>query len=600
MTKSVAAKPIEYRDLIKEVYIDPIRTVVVIDDEFPSLDGLIAKELNEDGAWNGKENDARTVKEILQYCRQKDKPWLVDVHDGNNIPFKKDEIIAPYLIHSDLMILDFHLADDGGKAIKILKKLAENNHFNMVIVYTHGDSQAGGDIEKVVRDIALGLTYSDESLHFSAEKETDIRSQITDWEDENGDGEILSRLSSEITEQSYLKYRSNQENGCKYLLGEPEGQRILELFKNRPKSLKLKPIEIIQWLLWKKEKEIDAKLSKNDDLGQVTIAPPGIDINWIRTDRLFVTVVNKRHQPNELPEKLLDALNEWCPQPHRLLMSQMRFLMDDRGVVAESEVLGNRYIQVGWLKELLESKSQSQNQVINNTITRNWEALGDILRKDINDFSGRLISYLTSQNTADVIKKHSKIKVEAESKEIAKHINCYNSTKPIDGFHLTTGHILELDSGNPEKEYWICLSPACDLVPGQKTSGLFGRVKDSMPFTAVELTKIGDQKAIEEAKRNIFLFLEIDKEIYTFTFHRNGDLNANAVWEQMIAAKLGTFDPKARELQIWRPSQHPKNKSITMKKHTVRVVAQLQYEYALNLLQRFGATMSRVGLDFSN
>ena len=43
MTKSVAAKPIEYRDLIKEVYIDPIRTVVVIDDEFPSLDGLIAK-----------------------------------------------------------------------------------------------------------------------------------------------------------------------------------------------------------------------------------------------------------------------------------------------------------------------------------------------------------------------------------------------------------------------------------------------------------------------------------------------------------------------------------------------------------------------------
>jgi hypothetical protein len=334
----------------------------------------------------------------------------------------------------------------------------------------------------------------------------------------------------------------------------------------------------------------------------VSTASPEANINWIRTDCLFVTVVNKHHKPHTLPDKLLEALNEWCPEPHRLLMSQMRFLMDDRGVIAESEILENHYIQAGWLKELLDSKDQShiQNQVITDTVSKHWEALGDVLRKDIGMFAGKLALHLNTQDTADVLAKHCKIKINPELKNITKHINCYNSTKLVNGYHLTTGHILELDNGNPEKEYWICLSPACDLVPGQKTSGLFGRVKDSMPFTAVELTKIGDQKAIEEAKRNIFLFLEIDKEIYTFTFHRNGDLNANAVWEQMIAAKLGTFDPTFRELQIWRPSQHPKNKSITMKKHTVRVVAQLQYEYALNLLQRFGATMSRVGLDFSN
>lgn len=594
MNKPSAQTSKEYRDLIKEVYIDPIRTVVVIDDEFPSLDGLIAKELNDDGAWNGKPDDAKTVKEILQFCRQKKKPWLVDVHDGKKIPFKNDEIIAPYLIHSDLMILDFHLADEGEKAIKILKKLAGNNHFNMVIVYTHGD-QAGGDIEAVVRDIALGLTYHDADLHLSDEAAEKIRSQLTMWEEE--DEEIFNRLSSEITEQTYLSYRSQPENSCKELLSQLEGLKIIDLFKKRPKNIKLKPFEILQWLLCEKEKAIQARLS-NVDLGHVSTTPPGTNINWIRTDSLFVTVVNKRYQPKELPEKLLDALNEWCPQPHRLLMSQMRFLMDDRGVIAESEVLGNRYIQVGWLKELLETTSQSQNQVISNTITRNWEALGDILRKDINDFSGRLVSHLTSQNTADVIKKHSKIKMEAESKEITKHINCYNSTKPIDGFHLTTGHILELDSGNPEKEYWICLSPACDLVPGQKTSGLVGRVKGSMPFTAVQLTKIGEQKAIEDVTHNIYLFLKINNEICTFTFHPSGQLHANPVWEQLIAEKEGKFEAEGKELQIWRPGNYSR-KRVTMKKYPARVVTQLQYEYALNLLQRFGATMSRVGLDFS-
>ncbi len=613
MAKSEIAKLVEYRDLIREVYIDPIRTVVVIDDEFPSLDGMIAKELNEDGAWKGKPADVETVKEILQFCRHREKPWLVDVHDGNNIPFKGDEIIAQYLIHSDLMILDFNLKDTGEKAIKILRELAGNKHFNMVIVYTNGD------IEAVFRDITLGLTYADENLILSSEEEA-IEAQIRKWEDEDGD--IFDKLNGEITEQVYLNYRATKENGCKHLLGQPEGKNIVDLYKKRPTGITLKPIEIIKWLLSKKENNIKDKLS-SEYLSYVSTASPEANIKWIRTVCLFVTVVNKHHQPHTLPDKLLEALNEWCPEPHRLLMSQMRFLMDDRGVIAESEILENHYIQAGWLKELLDSKDQShiQNQVITDTVSNHWEALGDVLRKDIGIFAGKLALYLNTQDTADVLEKHCKIKInpehlnpqdatdipekqsktkiDPELKNITKHINCYNSTKPVNGYHLTTGLILELDNGKPEKEYWICLSPACDLVPGQKTSGLFGRVKDSMPFTAVELTKIGEQKAIEEANRNIFLFLEIDKEVYTFTFHRNGDLNANVVWEQMIAAKLGTYDPKARELQICRASQHPKNKRITMKKHTVRVVAQLQYEYALNLLQRFGATMSRVGLDFS-
>lgn len=597
MNNSVVTTPIEYRDLIKEVYIDPIRTVVVIDDEFPSLDGLIAKELKEVGAWSGKEDDVKTVKEILRFCRQKEKPWLVDVHDGNNIPFKNDEIIAPYLIHSDLMILDFHLKDTGEKAIKILKKLAMNNHFNMVIVYTNGDSQTGGDIETVIRDIILGITYYDESLHFPTAKEADIRSQLAIWEDE--DEEILSRLSSEITDQSYLNYRVNQQNGCNYLLEQTEIQNIQELLKSFAKNTTLELNDIVGWLLWEKQKAIQTKLS-DVDLGHVSTALPGSDVNWIRTDRLFVTVVNKQHQPNELPEKLLDALNEWCPEPHRLLMSQMRFLMDDRGVIAKSEVLSNRHIQVGWLQKLLESKSQSQNQVINNTITGHWEALGDQLRKDIKNFADRLVCQLTSQNKAEVIKKHSKINMKTESENIAKHMNCYNSTKPVDGFHLTTGHILELDGSDSEKEYWICLSPACDLVPGQKekASGLIGRVKGSMPFTAVQLEKTTIKSAIKNVNHNIFLFLDIDNEIGAYTFHPEGNLKRNPVWEQLIAEKSGEFESEGKELQIWRPGGYSED-CIIMKKHTARVAAQLQYEYALNLLQRFGAIMTRVGLDFS-
>lgn len=594
---AVADHASEYRELIEEVYIRPIRTVVVIDDEFPSLDGMIAKELNEKGAWDGTPDNAAKVQEILHFCRH--KHWLVDVHDGNNIPFKDDEIIAPHLIHSDLMILDFNLKDTGEKAIKILRKLASNNHFNMVIVYT------SDGIEAVTRDIALGLTCADENQSLSSEDIKTIENQLGDWEAE--DENILDKLNSEITEQVYLNYRTQKENGCKKLLGQPEGLKIVGLFKNKPKSIKLQPIQIIKWLLLKKEINLKSKLSPNK-LGHVSTVSPETTIKWIRTDCLFVTVVNKHHQPDTLPDKLLDALHEWCPKPHRLLMSQMRFLMDDRGVIAESEILENNYLQAGWLMELLETKAYTQKQVINNTVSKHWEALGDVLRKDISEFADKLTLHLKSRDTTEVIDKHCKIKVNLEStktkddpelKKIKKHINCYNNTKPVDGYHLTTGHILELDNGKPEKEYWICLSPACDLVPEQKTAGLYRRVEGSMPFVAVELTEIGEQKAIEEANLNIFVFLEIDKKICTFTIHRSGYLHSNLVWEQMIAVNNGVFDIESKELQIFRPSKNPNDEHITMEKHTVRIVAQLQYEYALNLLQRFGATMSRVGLDFS-
>jgi hypothetical protein len=148
------------------------------------------------------------------------------------------------------------------------------------------------------------------------------------------------------------------------------------------------------------------------------------------------------------------------------------------------------------------------------------------------------------------------------------------------------------------KEYWICLSPACDLVPGQKERGLMGRLKDSMPFTAVQLEQTTIKNAIKNVNHNIFLFLEIDNEICAFTFHPEGNLKTNPAWEQMIAEKKGIFEIEGKELQIWRPGGNSQE-GITMEKHTARVVAQLQYEYALNLLQRLGAIMTRVGLNFS-
>ena len=597
MSENAAEAEIAYSDLVKEVYIDPIRTVIVIDDEFPSLDGMIAKELGDEQPWAGDEANVRNVKEILNFCRSKEKPWLVDVHDGKKVAVNQDANIASYLHHSDLVILDYHLDGDEGsgeKAIKILRELAENDHFNMVVVYTKAYGEPGGDVDRVVREISLGLSSPDNSFELPDKTVQALKDGIEKWEIE--DEEIYTKLKSEVTEQTYLAVRSAGSD-CQKALRLPECKAIQELYKARPRAVKVNLKDLLQWLLNEKEKEIKDQLSPVP-LGNVTLSAPGGKINWIRTDLLFLSVVSKSKQPREIPDKLLQALNEWCPRPHRLLMAKMRSLIDERGVVAEAEVMGNDFIQTGWLLDLLDTHDLDKMGAISKTINRHWEALGGAMTTDIAAFGERLIKYIAAQDREQIIKVHSPLKLANEANNISKHLNCYVSTKPIEGFHLTTGHILELVTQEGKKEYGVCLTPACDMVLGQKTSGWFGRLDGYTPFIMVSLSEINYKTALTKINQNIFLFLNISGEILTFAFNPNGDVKSNPNWEQMFAKNKGVLTGVNKELVVGRLCSEPQNLKIESIK--AKIVAQLRYEYALNLLQRLGVSLTRIGLDFRN
>lgn len=594
MLDAGAAVAVDYSELIKEVYIDPIRTVIVIDDEFPSLDGLIARELGEEEPWNGEKKDVEKVRHILDFCRKKEKPWLVDVHDGKKVDTDQDEHIAPYLHHSDLVILDFHLNGNNGtgeKAIKILRKLASNDHFNLVVVYTNEP-----DIDSVVRQIALGLSTPDPSLKLTEQEEENLKAELGKWEIEKED--ILKDLQSIVSEQMYLSIPTPKGPNCRSTGEIPELCSIMEMYQKRPSAAKIKYDHLVKWLLGKKEKEVIGQLSTTL-LGTVSVSKLGEAVNWIRTDRLFVSVVSKSHQPNEIPDKLLCALNEWCPRPHRLLMAKMRSLIDERGVAAEADVLSNHYIQAGWLLELLDSSEQDTLGAISNTINRHWEAMGDALTADIGEFGKKLITYLSSQDPSEIIKLHSPVKDPvADANNITKALNCYVSTKTSEGSHLTTGHVLEIMNANGKLEYWVCLSPACDLVPGQKTSGWFGRLGNYLPFSVVFLSEVNEKTALAAADQNIYLFLEIEGTIRTFTFNPNGELKSNPSWEQMFALNKGSFVGEERKVNIARLTGDAEN--LALHSSEAKVVCQLRYEYALNLLQRLGVSLSRIGLDFRN
>lgn len=592
MSDSVAAISIEYRDLIKEVYIDPIRTVVVIDDEFPSLDGLIAEKWYDEKEKDVTKENAEKVRNILAACRRRDRRWLVDVHDGNKIPTDDDQCIASHLHQSDLMILDYHLNGNDGsgdKAIAILRELGANDHFNMVIVYTKGYEDAAGDIDRVIREIALGLTSSNSDLELSPRSLTEVTKYLEEWEDEE-EG-ITDKLKSTIDENAYFIVNHQLKVDWKKIKKTPEFQEAVSLFEsNTNKPLKLKDSLFLRWLIHEQQKKLDGRLS-SINLGHVGFRYSENGINWIRTSRLFITVIHKeQNNPDSLPDKLVEALNHWRPEPHRLLMAKMRAALDARGALAEEEVLDNPYLQAAWFQELLIEDASQRRLNINKTIERHWEGLGGSVQAEVAGFASKMTGYLCGIEPVEAYKIHCPYGFNSDRTEILAAANCYHCTKSIEGNHLTTGHVLKIDT-----QFWLCLSPACDLEPGQEKKGWLKNLRPNMPFKAVQLHNADIKNALKNVNYGNHLFLQIDSTIKAFSFLPGDSAVSYPRWEQMFASRQGLFDEE-KNISLRRVVSE--QEQLVVFETSAQIVAHLRYEYALNLLQRLGVSLSRVGLDF--
>lgn len=589
MNNSVAATSIEYRDLIKEVYIDPIRTVVVIDDEFPTLDGLIAEKWYGEKERGGTEENAEKVRNILNTCRHEDRRWLVDIHDGRKI--SPDD--ASHLHQSDLMILDYHLEGNNGngdKAIDILRELAANDHFNMVIVYTKGYGNDAGDINRVIKEIALGLTSNNVDLVLNHQSLNKVTEYLEEWENEE-EG-ITNKLKATIDENAYLAVNHQLKIDWKINKKKPEFQEAVALFeKNTNKPANLKDSLFLRWLIHEQQKKLEKKLSSNN-LGHVGFCYSENGINWIRTSRLFITVIHKEHDnPNSLPAKLVDALNHWQPEPHRLLMAKMRAALDTRSALAEDEVLNNSSLQTAWFEELLIEDSLQRRLNVNKTIARHWEGLGGSIQVQVTDFASKVTKYLCDLNPDEAYKLHCPDSSNSDRIQILAAANCYHCTKTIEGNHLTTGHVLKIGT-----EFWLCLSPACDLEPGQE-KGWLKNLKPNMPFKAVRLY---EEDKLENALYSVtygnHLFLKIDSKIKAFSFLPSDSAFSNPRWEQMFVINQGVFANDDKNISIRRVGAD--QEQLIVLETSAQVVAHLRYEYALNLLQRLAVSLSRVGLSF--
>ena len=368
----------------------------------------------------------------------------------------------------------------------------------------------------------------------------------------------------------------------------PECAGLLAQWDKRPKAVTLTKANLLKWLFWNRQESLLEQMA-DKETGPVGIRMTN-EMSWLKTDRLFLTIVSKSEPPAVFEDKLSRALVDSFPTPHRLLVAKMRAAIDEHGTRAENAIIANRAVQTAWLDDFLADNPTDEDSTVLVAINRHWEAFGDNLKGELNKFSGRLRAEFLTDDKAQIFIKSGLSQADLSKDETLADYNRFISTKPFDRSHLTTGHVFHSED---KHEFWICLSPACDMVPGQKALGWIGRLGKATPFNAFRLWDVKSALAAKNARTNHYLFFRLDDKVRAFSIYKEGNTGTNPEWEVMFASNAGVFDEHGKLTVTKMVSMEP---DLTVQSSVVTVFAQLRAEYALNLLQRVGAFLFRPGL----
>ncbi|WP_299310145.1 response regulator receiver domain [uncultured Croceicoccus sp.] len=149
-----------YKDLVAEAFLSPIRSVLIVDDDYPTLHEILLSDSERkrqygDKDWNRSSHSRARVRRVIEQFRGPGAPYMLDIHDGRSPSEETDEKKVGTLQQTDLLILDYILDkakdDDGTASLRIAREALDNKHFNLILVHTKED------LDDVFTEFALGL-----------------------------------------------------------------------------------------------------------------------------------------------------------------------------------------------------------------------------------------------------------------------------------------------------------------------------------------------------------------------------------------------------------------------------------------------------------
>ena len=581
-----------YENLISEAFIDPIRSVLIVDDDYPTLNEILA-EGKEEQEYRDKgkrwRQDKTSVRDIVQQFRDPKAPLLLDIHDGTVPDENKDAERVDELQQTDLLILDYQLepgVEHGDHALRIARRALSNEHFNLILVHTKEelgpvffefltglyepiflaerdkDSDAVVDAFEAEYGDALGKSLSPKHLAIALHRPKEWTGKLCGNDPEwNGPRIVLEQAAKDVADFTKNKWRT----AVIRVFAEMEAQR--------PPYDCDRPIKVLDW---------------HDE-----------EAMYVRTDRGFMAFKWKKEEP---PVPLLDtvkfALNSWSPRPSRLLLTKLRAVMDKRGIEVQDDALGRPHIGAIWYRDLLGTRDALISAAVDRTVRNHAEQLLDQILPDVREFAHRMIALENSNAAAEVVRKRFGVNLSAREEEgraVMAH-NAFVGSKPVTGDHLELGHILAING-----QKWLCVTPACDLVPGQAGGGnrpdKGGNLKR---FTALRLHEMDEVNLLETATRGGRIFvnlIENDGNATARAFQTASDDNASPAWIIMYAENDGILTKVDEKSCIRVRFVKMGDGGPGLARFEASVVGHIRPEYALDVQARLTDTQSRIGLD---
>ena len=618
---------VSFSDLVHEAFISPLRSVLIVDDQYPTWEEVLNSKI--DGASHSVELEKRSsakrwqknASEPLNVIREfrASKPgFVIDIHDAlapvgppkpaNDSAQESETVseLADHLHQSDLLVLDYNLEDTQGalrgvKAREILKMILVNRHFNLVIVHTGED-----DLEEVMSECLISLMQSCTSQFTDAVQISlnNLDVVLDDLEiSENFD---RSLLSSNFSVREYLALR--EASDMKSLYAEyMQGKGVFAQVSRWGSESGLKGGNLRTFLTWVVREFEKGRLSAFSETPLEGLCwRSGDDCKWMRSSRGFVTFVKKG--PEDLLGELQKALEDWKPTPSRLLSAKYRYSLSSVGVEAEDRSLLNAHVFAQFYDDILEPAREGISEAhatlsrefkFKQHVARQSESVSFVIEDEIVEFGERIIRADALEGS--VFSSHYGIDLKdlGTKREAVDHYNSYVSTLPIKNGsdQLDSGHIFKI--GN---DWWVCATPACDLQPGQNSIAFVGNSDDLRPFTAIQLVEM-KRDSLENDHINsgscCFIFDDAADKVICLGLRSFSDEQKPATqkvtWRTFLAKRQGLITERAfGVVQIKLNGSGLDTSDVE-----ARILGKLRYEYALNYIQRVGSSVSRIGLGYA-
>lgn len=550
----------DYLEFKKNVLLDPIQNVVVVDDKFPTYKQLI------DG---GVPAEYDTELALSLFSHYSGKGCLCVVENAVDASGVGDRIPGS-LSNADLLILDYHLiegSDDGSKACEILSTIAKSSSFNIVVVYTAGPSTTG-DLAEIALEIASSLKEWPEQ-----EEDLDAINLIDELEADNpGFSEDLSGRLDDTIVAGYLS-----------------GVALRS-------AVYAEPVGFLENLIAVPSRKYISKILNIFLQKKVTSAPPFSatknltvlleDSPIIFAENFLTVVIGKSTKPCEIDAVLEASLEQLQINPIQLSLQGILKEASSNAPKHIASIVSNSELMAGLLLDAAESKDTSLLaerilQEMNTEVVGQWNlthgaSLASSLTSDPLDF-------LKENAQIDLSKADVKLNVYHE---LNQHLCTYRS---VVSKHLTTGVILQ----DSQDKYWVVLNCSCDLVPNQQTLKWKCSLRGWQPFTALKLIKracIGSP--LKNAEEGRFIFISDGGKKLALSYANRGD---NPHYEVFYAQDNGVFDGEEKMVvkSFMAGADAAGFQDIEFK-----IIGQMRYEYACRFLNMLSAHKSRVGVNY--